>query len=178
VTSDETLVAQALAGEPGAFGSLVDRYYDECWRFARRMTGDRLDAEDVVQEVFLRAQVALPRYVARDRFRGWLYRILVNQCATVLQARRRRERRLVGGLENEPPEFGRLDPEPMDPALERALAELDAPLREAVLLKYGAGMEYTEMVALLGVGESALKMRVSRGCALLRERLKGACDDR
>ena len=176
MTSDETLVAQALAGEPGAFGTLVDRYYDECWRFARRMVGDRTDAEDIVQEVFLRAHLALPRYVARDRFRAWLYRILANQCSTTLEARRRRDTRFVAGLDDESLQVGRRDAEPMDDELERALALLDPAMREAVLLKHGAGMEYSEMVELLGVAESALKMRVSRGCALLRERLKGAND--
>jgi RNA polymerase sigma-70 factor (ECF subfamily) len=173
VTSDETLVAQALAGEAAAFGSLVDRYYDECWRYARRMVGNRADAEDVVQEVFLRAQLALPRYVARDRFRGWLFRILVNQCATVLEARRRREQRFIQGVDETSLPFAHLDPDLIDAELERALAALDPAMREAVLLKHGAGMEYTEMATLLGVGESALKMRVSRACALLRERLKG-----
>ncbi|HVT39307.1 MAG TPA: RNA polymerase sigma factor [Gemmatimonadaceae bacterium] len=173
VASDETLVAQALAGEPQAFGSLVTRYSDECWRFAMRMLRNRDDAEDVVQETFLRAYLALPRYVARDLFRGWLFRILVNQCRTAMVARHRRERRFINGLDDEVQERGRLDPEPMDPQLERALGELDPLVREAILLKHGAGFEYGEMAALLGVGESALKMRVSRGCAQLRERLGG-----
>jgi RNA polymerase sigma-70 factor, ECF subfamily len=173
VASDETLVARALAGEAQAFGSLVDRYYDECWRFAARMLRNRSDAEDAVQETFLRAQLALPKYVERDLFRAWLYRILVNQCRTAMVARQRRERWFVTGLDDEARERGRLDPEPMDPQLERALNELDPPLREAVLLKHGAGFEYRELAELLGIGESALKMRVSRGCAVLRARLGG-----
>ena len=92
--TDAELVIRTRAGDPDAFGILVSRYYDACWRFAYHMTGERADAEDVLQDAFLRAYLAIGRYDERDQFRGWLFRILTNQCRNALTARGRSTRRL------------------------------------------------------------------------------------
>jgi RNA polymerase sigma-70 factor, ECF subfamily len=182
--TDAELIARTRAGDPDAFGTLVSRYYDACWRFAYHMMGERADAEDVVQETYLRAYLAIGRYDERDQFRGWLFRILTNQCRNALTSRGRRTRRFVQdevALDTAaaPPtgvsSFGAsLGVE--DAALSRALTQLDPNQREALLLKYAEGLEYTEMSAMTGVGESALKMRVKRGVERLRGML-GSVDD-
>ena len=169
--TDAELVARTRGGDPDAFGILVSRYYDACWRFAYHMLGERADAEDVVQESFLRAYLAIGRYDERDQFRGWLLRILTNQCRNAQTSRGRRTRRFVqdevavNSAASPPvmPDFGS-----EDVTLMRALAKLDPLQREALLLKYAEGLEYTEMSAMTGVGESALKMRVKRGSERLR----------
>ena len=169
--TDAELVARTREGDPDAFGILVSRYYDACWRFAYHMLGERADAEDVVQESFLRAYLAIGRYDERDQFRGWLFRILTNQCRNAQTSRGRRTRRFVQdevAVNSAPtpvvaPDFGS-----EDVTLMRALAKLDPLQREALLLKYAEGLEYTEMSAMTGVGESALKMRVKRGSERLR----------
>jgi RNA polymerase sigma-70 factor (ECF subfamily) len=135
------------------------------------MLGERADAEDVVQESFLRAYLAIGRYDERDQFRGWLFRILTNQCRNAQTSRGRRTRRFVqdevavnsAASPTVMPNFGS-----EDVTLMRALAKLDPLQREALLLKYAEGLEYTEMSAMTGVGESALKMRVKRGSERLR----------
>jgi RNA polymerase sigma-70 factor (ECF subfamily) len=169
--TDAELIARTRAGDPDAFGTLVSRYYDACWRFAYHMLGERSDAEDVVQETYLRAYLAIGRYDERDQFRGWLFRILTNQCRNALTSRGRRTRRFVQdevALDTAaaPPSGVSLGVE--DAALSRALAQLDPHQREALLLKYAEGLEYTQMSAMTGVGESALKMRVKRGVERLR----------
>src|SRR5258705_299121 len=93
--TDAELVARTCAGDADAFGRLVDRYYDDCTRFARRMLGNRDDAEDALQEAFVNAFRGLQRYRERDAFRGWLYRIVVNECRRLASRRWRREQRLV-----------------------------------------------------------------------------------
>ena len=169
--TDAELVTRTRAGDAEAFGALVARYYDACWRFAYHMLGERADADDVIQDSFLRAYLAIGRYDERDQFRGWLFRILTNQCRNAITARGRRTRRFVQdevAIESAaaPPVGLQLGVE--DAALTRALALLDPSQREALLLKYAQGLEYAEMSIMTGVGESALKMRVKRGSERLR----------
>lgn len=177
--TDAELVVRTRAGDPDAFGTLVSRYYDACWRFAYHMLGERADAEDVVQDSFLRAYLAIGRYDERDQFRGWLFRILTNQCRNALTSRGRRTRRFVQdeiALETAPaPPLG-LATGVEDAALVLALGQLDPLQREALLLKYAEGLEYGEMSAMTGAGESALKMRVKRGSERLRALLGRSLD--
>ncbi len=160
---------------------LVSRYYDAAWRFAYHMLGERADAEDVVQDTFLRAYLAIGRYDERDQFRGWFFRILTNQCRNFITSRGRRTRRFVQdeiAIETAAsPPMG-LPSGVEDAVLLRAMAQLDPLQREALLLKYAEGMEYTEMSAMTGVGESALKMRVKRGSERLRALLAKSGDVR
>lgn len=175
--TDAELVVRTRAGDPEAFGSLVARYYDACWRFAYHMLGERADAEDVVQDSFLRAYLAIGRYDERDQFRGWLFRILTNQCRNYLTSRGRRTRRFVQddvAIESAAAPPPGLAPGVEDDVLIRALAQLDPLQREALLLKYAEGLEYSEMSAMTGAGESALKMRVKRGSERLRALLSAS----
>ena len=169
--TDAELVARTRTGDAEAFGALVSRYYDACWRFAYHMLGERADADDVVQDAFMRAYLAIGRYDERDQFRGWLFRILTNQCRNAITSRSRRSRRFVQdevAIESATSPSVGLQLGVEDAALARALAQLDPLQREALLLKYAEGLEYTEMSRMTGVGESALKMRVKRGSERLR----------
>lgn len=174
--TDAELIARTRAGDADAFGMLVKRYHDACWRFAFHMLGERADADDAVQEAFLRAYLAIGRYDERDQFRGWLFRILTNQCRNALTARGRRTRRFVQdevAIETAPAPQTALDLGVGDAELLRALGQLDPSQREALLLKYAEGLEYSEISAMTGIGESALKMRVKRGSERLRALLAG-----
>jgi RNA polymerase sigma-70 factor (ECF subfamily) len=177
--NDAALIARVLDGDVQAFGTLVDRYHVGCARYAQRMLGNRQDAEDAVQEAFLRAYRALGRYHERDLFRSWLFRILVNQCRTLARQRGRRQRMVVqddGALERvaAPPEA---DGVAIRDQLQTLLGTLEPHLREALLLKHGEGLEYTEMAVLTGSTVSALKMRVKRACDALRPRSKESLDE-
>src|SRR4051812_36539424 len=90
--SDLAIIDRILAGEDEAFGQLVDRHHDRCSRIAYRILGNREDAEEAVQDAFLRAYKALASYEERERFQAWLTRILVNQCRTM---RARSEKRAM-----------------------------------------------------------------------------------
>jgi RNA polymerase sigma-70 factor (ECF subfamily) len=173
-SSDADLVARVLDGQKEAFAVLVDRHYDDCARYAHRALGNRSDAEDALQETFLRAYRALPRYRERDAFRAWLFRILVNRCRTAALARSRWTRRFVQderamtGASIASHERGA----EVHDGLQRALDTLETSLREAVLLKHGEGMDYEEMARVTGVRISALKMRVKRGVDAIRPLLE------
>jgi RNA polymerase sigma-70 factor (ECF subfamily) len=171
--SDRAIVEQVLSGDIEAYARLVDRHYDRCARIAVRILGNREDAEEALQDAFLRAFRAIEEYEHRERFSAWLTRILVNQCRTMLARTRRRE---AVFLDVEPRELDlAVDGERnggLWPELEHALAQLPLEQREAVVLKYADDLTYEEMAKITGAGESALKMRVQRAFTRLRALLQ------
>jgi RNA polymerase sigma-70 factor (ECF subfamily) len=176
--TDAALVVRVLAGDSEAYSGLVDRHYGPCARYARRMLGNAQDAEDVLQETFLRAYLALGRYREQDHFRAWLFRILVNQCRSFARGRARRARRQALG---EPeasaaPAAGDAQVGLRD-LLQSALERLDGPAREALLLKYGEELAYEDMARVTGASISALKMRVKRARDAVRPALEELLDE-
>jgi RNA polymerase sigma-70 factor (ECF subfamily) len=166
--SDAELVRRARDGDTGALRDLVDRHYDDCWRYAFRVLGDRADAEDVVQETFLRAHAALANYREQAQFREWLFTILVNQCRNAATSRARRQQRFVAAeLGDAHAATVHQTPLP-DDELARAIAQLEPAQREALLLRFGEDMDYDQMSRATGATTSALKMRVKRACDRLR----------
>ena len=171
--SDAELVARVLDGDARAFAALAERHHDGCARLAWRLLGHRQDAEDAIQEALLRAYQGLGRYREQDQFRSWLYRILVNQCRTLARRRTRQQRLIVQDPDGRMPARTESEERRTDlrDAFQVALDELEPKLKEAVLLKYGEGLEYAEISHITGAGISALKMRVKRASEILRPRL-------
>lgn len=168
-----------LAGSAGAYAIIVDRYHDRYARYAVRLVGNREDAEEALQDAFVRAYRALGRYEERERFGGWLLRIVVNECRTVAARRRRHDQRHpdCDTATWAAAERDAADEHPSEAAAEReelarALARLPVDQREALLLKYVEELSYDEIAAVTGAGVSALKMRVKRACARLRDILQ------
>jgi RNA polymerase sigma-70 factor, ECF subfamily len=170
--SDAELVQRVRQGDQDAYGPLLVRYRLHFGRYAFHLLGNESDAEEALQEAFFRAYRSLDRCRDPARFGAWLFSIVVNCCRTYA-ARRGRERARQVPLEAVEP-MGLA--QPMESRISRdeihqALAELVPEQREAFLLKYVEELSYDEMVELTGAGESALKMRVKRACARLRELL-------
>jgi RNA polymerase sigma-70 factor (ECF subfamily) len=175
-TSDAAIVQRVLGGDVEAFSILVERYHDHYVRFAVHLVGNREDAEEVVQDTFLRAYRALGRYEERERFGAWMLRILVNRARTVSAMGRRREKLFAEQVDETLPEAAEAHPSEraaLREEVSRALAQLGPDQREAFLLHYVEGLSYEEMAAITGSGISALKMRVKRSCERLREILQG-----
>jgi RNA polymerase sigma-70 factor (ECF subfamily) len=176
--ADAGLAARAARGDVDAYDLLVRHHHAACLRYASRMLRDDTDAEDAVQDTFMRAFLAIARYDVRQPFRAWLFRILVNRCRTVALQRSRRTRRFP----NDPIAIVNATAPDVDESehyeeVRRAVDALEPLLREAFLLKYVEGMEYHEMTSVLGAGVSALKMRVKRACDALRPRLQEIYND-
>lgn len=171
--TDRAIIQQVLAGDVEAFARLVDRHYDRCARIAHRILGNREDAEEAIQDAFLRAFRALGTYEDRERFSAWLTRILVNQCRTV---RARVERRAAVFADVDVQEAERFTVPAHEseewPDLDHALAQLAPEQREAIVLRYADDLTYQEMSRITGAGESALKMRVQRAFTRLRALLR------
>ena len=134
------------------------------------------DAEDMVQDAFVRLYRALPRYEERQRFESWLFQILGNCCRTANSVAQRNAARLVTDdalLERIPAE-SRADDDELNAwgeSVRHALAEVPEHNREICLLHYIEGFSYDEIERMTGVRQSALKMRVKRASDFLRARL-------
>lgn len=173
VPPDADLIAAVVGGDVDAFATLVRRYRDLCFRFALRILGNRDDAEDALQEAFVRAFRGLAGCRERDRFGAWLYIIVVNECRTRATRGARHDRRLVDGAVTDIVDPATERDSGISEEIEYALAELVPEQREAFLLKYVEELSYEQMAEITGVGVSALKMRVKRSCERLRELLEG-----
>ena len=173
--SDAELVRRVRAGDTAAYGALVSRYRDRLGRYAVHMIGDREDAEEALQDSFVRAYRSLARCDDPARFGAWLYGILVNRCRTTGARAARRRRMFVRDAQAlddaHTEQADRLD---WTDAVDRAVARLAPDYREAFLLKHVEDLEYEEIAELTGAGVSALKMRVKRAREQLQKYLREA----
>jgi RNA polymerase sigma-70 factor (ECF subfamily) len=163
-----------LSGDVGAYRLLVTRYGGQAMRYASRMLGDKRDAEEAVQDTFLRAYRALDRCADRQRFGPWLFSILLNRCRTAGARSGRLGRVFVFDetLVDMASTPDRIDARAWRAEIAHALAQLAPPLREAFVLKHVEQLSYDEMAEMTGVGVSALKMRVMRAVTRLRALLQ------
>lgn len=173
---DPTTITRAKLGDIDAFTSIVEAYHQRCLRFARAMLRSPDDAEDMVQEAFVRLYRALPRYEERQRFESWLFQILGNVCRTANTVHHREVSRLVDDdaaldrvASNDEP--GRSFEHEWGDEVRKALAQVPDYNREIFLLHYIEGFGYDEIERMTGIKQSALKMRVKRASDLLRSLL-------
>jgi RNA polymerase sigma-70 factor (ECF subfamily) len=165
------LVAAARGGDAVAFRLLVDRYYARALRFAGNMGLAAEDAEEAVQDAFVRAHGALDRFDLSAPFEPWLFRILANCCRTAHgRGRWWRRQRAEVPLELTPARDTTNDAE-WSEEIRLALDTLPRDQREAFLLRHVEGLDYDAMMTVTGAGLSALKMRVKRACDALRAQL-------
>jgi RNA polymerase sigma-70 factor (ECF subfamily) len=181
--NDAATVAQVLAGDRDSFRVLVERHSGAIFRLAFRLTGNEQDAEDVVQETFLRAYRALHRFEARASFGTWLHRVAVNCALDHLRQVKKREEtplELPPEEEGEPlssipsaaptPERLLLSAE-VQQKVERAMAQLSGQERAAFVLRHFDGCSIPEIGAALGVRGNAAKNAVFRAVRKLRAAL-------
>ncbi len=166
------LVHAARGGDVRAFAALVDAYYARCLRFALHMLADRSDAEEAVQDTFVRVHRALPTYEEREAFEPWLFRILANRCRSAgVRERRRAQFIEYGDVPDRPGATGHDNAIAWREEIGIALSTLPEDQREAFLMRHVEDLSYEDMSVATGAGVSALKMRVKRACDALRARL-------
>ena len=180
-TEATAALARARQGDSEAFRALVERHSRTVFRLAFRMTGNEQDAEDVVQESFLRAYRQLGRFEARANFGTWLYRIVANCSVDLMRARQARHDQARGESLDEATELPAADtpgPERLARSAEiaaRVNAALEglSPLeRAAFTLRHHEGRSIDEIGKTLGLGISAAKHSVFRAVKKLRVALE------
>lgn len=180
--SDAGYVAQTLAGNQEAFRPLVERYSRRLFHLAYRMTGNENDAEDLVQETFLKAYHNLGKFEARSNFWTWLYRICAN--SSLDQLRKRRAQGESQELDNPDGALSAdnlTNPSPSPERLllstevqremEIAIRRLTPMERTAFVLRHHEGLSIEEISKILGLRIPATKNSVFRGVQKLRHAL-------
>jgi RNA polymerase sigma-70 factor, ECF subfamily len=186
--SDAIAVERTLAGDRDAYGVLVERHSHNVFRLAYRMTGNRHDAEEVVQEAFLRGYQKLGQFAARSNFGTWVYRIAANYAIDRMRQRRKEESRRElpkaegqDGLENDPLTRVKDDaptPERLTQSIELrkqmelALAALSEAERTAFVMRHWEGCGIEEIAAVLKSSSNATKNTVFRAVQKLRRTLQ------
>jgi RNA polymerase sigma-70 factor (ECF subfamily) len=185
VGKDESvLVTEAKAGSYAAFEELVNRYERKIYRLALNITGSPEDAEDVLQETFLKAFQHLPEFREDSRFYTWIVRIAVNE--GLMKLRKRRSGREVS-IEDSPNDDGEVMPREFtdwkpNPEQQFARTELESILQDAVrslpptfrtvfFLRDVEGLSTQETAELLDLSVGAVKARLFRARLRLREDL-------
>ena len=177
-TEAAAVLARARQGDSDAFRALVERHSRSVFRLAYRMTGNEQDAEDVVQESFLRAFKQLGRFESRANFGTWLYRIVANCSVDLMRSKQARHDQVRGdSLDQGAMDLPAADvpgPERMAQSAEiqrrvqTALQGLSPLERAAFTLRHYEGRSIEEISAALNLGTSAAKHSVFRAVKKLR----------
>ncbi|HYI11899.1 MAG TPA: sigma-70 family RNA polymerase sigma factor [Thermoanaerobaculia bacterium] len=175
---DIELIDKVRNGDDDAFRLLVERHSRAIYRSAWRITGNGADADDVVQETFLRAYRALGTFDSRATFTTWLHRIAINCSLDLIDSRKRREGRIDHGEDlgtvasrDASPDRIVLGAE-MQKAIAQAMAELTGNERTAFVLRHFEGMPLEEIGQILGTRLNATKNTVFRAVKKLRQQLQ------
>ena len=172
---DAAAVALARDGDSEAFRSLVERHSRLVFRVAYRMTGNEADAEDVVQETFLRAYRQLGRFESRANFGTWVYRIAVNCAIDYMRARPKRESteeddvlERAAGDTGEPAADQMVLAGEIGARVQSALSGLSAMERAAFVMRHYQGCSIEEIGRSLGLKTNATKHSIFRAVRKMR----------
>ena len=183
---DSELVARAQKGDREAFSRLVARYYERVFQTLYTLVGDRDDAEDLTQEVFIKAYRSIHRFRSDARFFTWLYRISYNCFVDWTKGRKRK-----GGIARDPAWWGQCDAEDglfvqakspderafqgkLGETLEDALQTLSPDYRAVVVMREWEGFSYLEIARMLNCSVGTVKSRLFRAKAQLQKVLQPA----
>jgi RNA polymerase sigma-70 factor (ECF subfamily) len=161
--SDEELLERAAAGDQAAFTTLVRRHEDRVFAIAVRITGDRADALDAMQDTFVSVFRQAGSFRAEAAFSTWLYRVTVNACRDLLRKRKRLPEPTEEVPERARPGIGTEEVVGLRLDLAGALAQLPEEYRDAVLMHDLGAMPYDEIAEATGVALGTVKSRISRG---------------
>jgi RNA polymerase sigma-70 factor, ECF subfamily len=181
---EHLLVAAAKKGDTAAFEELVNRYESKIFRLTMNITGNREDAEDAMQDAFLKAYAHLEGFQGDSRFYTWLVRIAANEALMRLRKRRPGQFSLDEAIEGEDADFMPRELEDWRPSPEREYAQsemhgilagviekLEPEYRVVLVLRDLEELSTQETADVLGISVTAVKSRLLRARLKLRERL-------
>lgn len=177
---EHLIVLRAQLGDPAAFGLLFDRHHDRVLEHVRRLLRSRADAEDVLQDVWVRVVRGIAKLEDPAAFRAWLYRIAHNEAVSRLRWRRRRVLDVedLGATEifaivPEPSGEGEDLPGGFEPeAVGRAMLELSDLHREVLTLRYFEDFTYEEISRILGRSPGTVRSRIHYAKKALEHELR------
>jgi len=172
-TEDGYIIQQCLDGDKTAYGFLVDKYKRSVYASAYSRVKDFQDAQDITQEVFIKAYKELHTLRRWDNFMGWLYRITANLCKNLLRSKSKRpDSEFVEDQEQDVLDHPSIDSyreEMVYESIQEALDSLPKAYRQVLTLRYFGGMSVREMSMFLGVSPSTIDRRLNGAKAQLKE---------
>jgi len=174
-SSDDGLLARVAEGDRRAYAQLMDRHIDRAFGLARRVLGNKSDAEDVVQDAFLKVwQKAGQWQPGRAQFSTWLYRVVVNRC---LDLKRKPVNAALDNVaeqsDDRPDAYEDIEARQRQARIAAAVAELPERQRTAVALSYTAGLSNAQAAETMEISVKAFESLLVRAKRELRERLAG-----
>lgn len=175
--TDEEVVSQVLAGELAQYEILMRRYNQRLYRVARAILHDDAEAEDVMQDAYVRAYTNLKQFAGRSSFALWLTRIAVNEALARLRKRNRQDQ--LDDIELDGATAMKMAPSSSDPEqnasqaevsglLEKAILDLPEQYRAVVMLRDIEELSTAETAAALDLSEQNVKVRLHRGHSMMR----------
>jgi RNA polymerase sigma-70 factor (ECF subfamily) len=173
---DYALLRRVARGDHGALAELIRRHQSRVYQIAYRLLKDPLEAEDALQEVFIKVYAHAHRYEPKASVAAWLYRITANHCLNLL-----RQRHPLESLDREEaPEFPSTQATPLEALeeqdlsrrLEELLEALPENQRRALLLKRVAGLSYQEIAEEMGLSPQAVDGLLKRARQFLKKALR------
>src|SRR5687767_3484614 len=177
--SDTEIISRVLQGDKNAYADLVDRYQNYVFTLALRFTKNREDAEEVAQDIFIKAYRGLADFRGNSKFSTWLYTIVNNTCITFL----RKKRLVTHSLDNENV-FGlavnqdsglsanQVEQKSKIAMVSKAIALLGPDDAEVITLFYKAEQSLEEIARILGVEANTAKVRLHRARTRLKEKME------
>jgi RNA polymerase sigma-70 factor (ECF subfamily) len=185
ITADDELIRRALEGDQKAYAALVERYRGALYHIVLKMVRRPEEAEDLVQEAFIKAFGALASYRFEYRFSTWLYKIAANSAIDYLRKRRidalsldRPVATPDGEIQVELADWTYNPEETLHKHRQRvsiaaAIESLPEKYREVILMRHSQDMPYHEIARSLGVPVGTVKARIFRARELLKKQLRG-----
>lgn len=180
--TDEQLIANFQAGEESAFIELVNRYKDRLLNFVYRFINEMEEAEDIVQETFLKVYKNRHAYREIAKFSTWIYTIAGNLARSELRKRKRRQTYAMSDLGYEDREFNPIDTgaQPDDVVfneftgdeIQSAIRNLAEPFKTIIILRDIQELSYEDISTILDIPMGTVKSRVNRARLKLQEMLK------
>lgn len=182
--TDQVAAEEARKGDQRAFAALVERHSRSVFRLAFRMTGNEQDAEDLVQETFLKAYKQIHKFDNRSAFGTWIYRIAANCSLDLIRSRKNRKEQQASAADNDQTgwleQVAAADPSPerlarsgqITSLLKQALDQLTDLERTAFILRHYEGRGIAEIARILDVEANAAKHSVFRAVQKLRRALQ------
>jgi RNA polymerase sigma-70 factor (ECF subfamily) len=176
--TEAEIIARVLNGDRQVYSLLVEEYKAPVYNLAYRMTGNSEDADDLAQETFIRAYCKIRYFNPEKKFFTWLYTIGINLIRNHLKKNMRNIPHKISNYDQAKARGEGCDRAEDDPAveakigrMEESLRKLPVDLQEAVILRFYQDIAFEEIATITGASVSAVKMRVYRGLAKLKQRM-------
>jgi len=190
-TSDKLLIEKFKAGDDDSFRKLVEKYQSKVYSIVLAMVGDKNDADDLSQEVFIKVYRFLPKFKGKSKFFTWLYRITVNTCINAKNGKNKKDEVISlftpvdekGNFlytrmpqENFKSPIEALKNRELNVKIKSAVDSLSDGLREVFILREIEDLSYKELAEVFQCSEGTIKSRLFRAREALREKLEPYLD--